>query len=183
MDGVIKTERLCVRKFVEADAQFITGLLNQASFIRFIGDKKVRTRDDARKYLNDGPMESYRRYGYGLCCVELKDTKAAIGMCGVLKRDSLPDPDLGFAFLPEYWGKGYAFEAAVAVLDHARDVLKLPRVLAITTPDNDASIKLLERLGFQFQRVMKLSSDADEVKLFSLMLNAGRYQQSPIVST
>jgi len=90
-------------------------------------------------------------------------------MCGVLKRESLPDPDLGFAFLPEYWGKGYAFEAASAALDQARDFFKLARILAITNPDNDASIKLLAKLGFQFERVMKLSSDSDEVKLFSLM--------------
>jgi ribosomal-protein-alanine N-acetyltransferase len=167
------TGRLLIRQFVIDDAEFIVELLNQPSFIRFIGDKKVRTADDARSYIATGPIESYQWHGFGLYLVELKDRKVPIGMCGVLKRESLPDPDLGFAFLPEYWGKGYAFEAALAALDQARDFFKLTRILAITNPDNDASIKLLAKLGFQFERVMKLSSDSDEVKLFSLMFEPG----------
>ena len=165
----LNTERLLVRGFDTNDAEFILELLNQPSFIQFIGDKGVRSVDDARNYIATGPIESYRRHGFGLYLVELKDRKVPIGMCGVLKRESLPDPDLGFAFLPEYWGKGYAFEAASAALDQARDFFKLARILAITNPDNDASIKLLATLGFQFERVMKLSTDSDEVKLFSLM--------------
>ena len=165
----LNTERLLVRGFDTNDAEFILELLNQPSFIQFIGDKGVRSVDDARNYITTGPIESYQRHGFGLYLVELKDRKVTIGMCGVLKRESLPDPDLGFAFLPEYWGKGYAFEAASAALDQARDFFKLARILAITNPDNDASIKLLAKLGFQFERVMKLSSDSDEVKLFSLM--------------
>jgi len=163
------TARLTLREFVDADAPFILTLLNQPSFLRFIGDKKVRTVDDARRYITTGPIASYQRHGFGLYLVELKDGKVPIGMCGVLERESLPDPDLGFAFLPEYWGQGYAFEAASAVLKEARDTFKLTRILAITNPDNDASIKLLAKLGFQLERVMKLSSDSDEVKLFSLM--------------
>ena len=165
----LNTERLLVREFDTNDAEFILELLNQPSFIQFIGDKGVRSVDDARNYITTGPIESYQRHGFGLYLVELKDRKVPIGMCGVLKRESLPDPDLGFAFLPEYWGKGYAFEAASAALDQARDFFKLARILAITNPDNDASIKLLVKLGFKFERVMKLSSDSDEVKLFSLM--------------
>jgi len=165
----LNTERLLVREFDTNDAEFILELLNQPSFIQFIGDKGVRSVDDARNYITTGPIESYQRHGFGLYLVELKDRKVPIGMCGVLKRESLPDPDLGFAFLPEYWGKGYAFEAASAALDQARDFFKLARILAITNPDNDASIKLLATLGFQFERVMKLSTDSDEVKLFSLM--------------
>jgi ribosomal-protein-alanine N-acetyltransferase len=167
------TARLTLREFVDADAPFILTLLNQPSFLRFIGDKKVRTVDDARRYITTGPIASYQRHGFGLYLVELKDGKVPIGMCGVLKRESLPDPDLGFAFLPEYWGQGYAFEAASAVLKEARDTFKLTRILAITNPDNDASIKLLAKLGFQLERVMKLSSDSDEVKLFSLMFEPG----------
>ena len=163
------TGRLLIRQFVIDDAEFIVELLNEPSFIRFIGDKKVRTVDDARSYITTGPVESYKQNGFGLYLVQLKSTNKSIGMCGVLKRESLPDPDLGFAFLPEYWGKGYAFEAASTALDQARDVFRLSRILAITNPDNDASIKLLAKLGFQFEHVMKLSSDSDEVKLFSLM--------------
>jgi len=169
MDIELTTERLLIRQFVVADAEFILELLNQPSFHRFIGDKGVRSVDHARNYIATGPIESYQRHGFGLYSVELKDRKVPIGMCGVLKRESLPDPDLGFAFLPQYWGKGYAFEAASAVLKEARDTFKLTRILAITNPDNDASIKLLAKLGFRFERVMRLSSDSDEVKLFSLM--------------
>jgi [ribosomal protein S5]-alanine N-acetyltransferase len=164
----LTTARLTLREFVDADAPFIITLLNQPSFLRFIGDKKVRTADDARNYITTGPVDSYKRNGFGLYLVQLKSTSKAIGMCGLLKRDTLDAVDLGFAFLPEYWGKGYAFEAASAVLKEARDTFKLTRLLAITSLDNDASIKLLARLGFQFERVMKLASDSDEVKLFSL---------------
>ncbi|HSE31461.1 MAG TPA: GNAT family N-acetyltransferase [Pyrinomonadaceae bacterium] len=167
----LETERLALREFVTDDAEFILELLNQPSFIQFIGDKGVRSVADAKKYIVTGPIESYQRHGFGLYLVELKDSKAPIGMCGLLKRESLPFVDLGFAFLPEYWGKGYAFEAASAVLDHAREVLTLKRILAITNPDNDASINLLARLGFQFQRMMTMSGDSDEVKLFSVGLD------------
>ena len=163
----LETDRLTVRRFVADDAGFILELLNQPSFIQFIGDKGVRSVDDAKNYIATGPVASYQQHGFGLYLVALKN-KTPIGMCGVLKRESLPDPDLGFAFLPDHWGKGYAFEAASAVLDQARDVFRLTRILAITSLDNDASIKLLEKLGFQFERTMKLSSDADEVRLFSL---------------
>ena len=167
----LETERLALREFVTDDAEFILELLNQPSFIQFIGDKGVRSVADAKKYIVTGPIESYQRHGFGLYLVELKDSKAPIGMCGLLKRESLPFVDLGFAFLPEYWGKGYAFEAASAVLDLAREVLTLKRILAITNPDNDASINLLARLGFQFQRLMTMSGDSDEVKLFSVGLD------------
>ena len=166
----IETQRLRIRRFVESDAEFILCLLNQPSFLRFIGDKKVRTIEDARKYIQTGPRENYKRYGFGQYLVQLKDTNKPIGMCGLVKRDSLEDPDLGFAFLPEAWGKGYAFEAASAVLKHTRDALSLSRILAITNPDNDASIKLLGRLGFQFECLKRLSTDAAQVKLFSLNL-------------
>lgn len=163
----LKTERLDLKKFTKDDAPFIVNLLNQPSFLRFIGDKGVRTLDDARKYLTSGPIDSYQRNGFGLYLVELKESKKPIGMCGLVKRDSLPHVDLGFAFLPEFWGKGYAAEAAAVVLASAREALKLGTVLAITDPDNEPSIKLLEKLGFQFNHLMKLSPDASEVKLFS----------------
>lgn len=170
MDMELITARLTLREFVNADASFIVTLLNQPSFLRFIGDKKVRTIEDAHNYIQTGPLNNYKRHGFGQLLVQLKDSNTPIGMCGLLKRDTLEHPDLGFAFLPEAWGKGYAFEAASAVLEHARDVLKLYRILAITNPDNEASIELLNRLGFEFESLKRLSSDADEVNLFSLHL-------------
>jgi len=164
----LRTHRLILRQFTLADAAFILNLVNDPAFLRFIGDKRVRNIDDARNYITNGPIESYRRNGFGLYLVELKSSKSPIGMCGILKRDSLEHVDLGFAFIPAYRREGYAFESAAAVLLHAKDVLKLECILAITDPENHASIKLLEKLGFQFERVIRLSDDASEVKLFVL---------------
>jgi RimJ/RimL family protein N-acetyltransferase len=112
-------------------------------------------------------VKSYNAHGFGLYLVELKRKATAIGICGVLKRETLPDPDIGFAFLPAYWNQGYACEAAAAVMDHARDVLEIENVLAITAPDNEASARLLNKIGFKFDRLMKLTEEAEEIKLFS----------------
>jgi len=149
------------------DAPFILTLLNEPSFLRFIGDKKVRTVEDAEQYIQTGPAASYERHGFGLCLVELKDAHTPIGICGLLKRDELPDPDIGFAFLPDFWNKGYAFESAAAVMNDARERLNLSRILAITNQDNESSIKLLQKLGLHVERVIKMSNDAAELFLLS----------------
>ena len=151
---VLETERLLLRPFTNDDAPFILTLLNEPSFLQYIGDKKVRTVEDAKQYLANGPIASYERNGFGLLCVELKDSQTSIGMCGLLKRDELPDPDIGFAFLPDFWNKGFAYEAAAAVMKDAREQLNLDRILAIVNPDNYASMKLLERLGLRFERML-----------------------------
>jgi RimJ/RimL family protein N-acetyltransferase len=164
----LQTERLIIRQLTDDDAPFILTLLNEPSFLRYIGDKNVRNLDDARQYIRTGPAASYERHGFGLGLVQLKDSQTPIGMCGLLKRDELPDPDIGFAFLPDFWGKGFAFEAAAAVLHDARERLKLTRILAIVNPDNDASIKLLQKLGLKLERTMQLAAGRDEVKLFAL---------------
>jgi RimJ/RimL family protein N-acetyltransferase len=164
---VLETERLILRHFNADDAEFVLKLLNEPSFLRYIGDKKVRNLDDARQYIITGPVASYERHGFGLNVIELKHSRAPIGMCGLLKRDELPEPDIGFAFLPDFWSKGFAFEAATAVLQDARERLRLDRILAIVNPDNEASLKLLERLGFKFERTVRLAADRDEVRLFA----------------
>ena len=163
----LETERLLLRRFVAGDAQFILTLLNEPSFLRHIGDKQVRTLEDAEQYILNGPVASYERNGFGLCLVELRESHTPIGMCGLLKRAELPEPDIGFALLPGSWNQGFAFEAASAVLKDARERLKLRRILAITSLDNDSSIKLLQRLGFRFERVVKLSDDGESLRLFS----------------
>jgi len=165
---VLDTERLLLRPITVDDAEFILILLNEPSFLRYIGDKQVRNIEDARQYILNGPIASYERHGLGLLLVELRDSHTRIGMCGLLKRDELPEPDIGFTLMPDFWNKGFAFEAAQAVLQDARDRLKLQRILAITSLDNDASIKLLERLGFKFERVTRLAPDREEIKLFVL---------------
>jgi RimJ/RimL family protein N-acetyltransferase len=164
---VLETERLILRRLEIGDAEFILGLLNDPSFLRFIGDKGVRTLDDARRYISDGPIASYERFGFGLYLTERKDDGAPIGICGLLKRESLADVDVGFAFLPRFWSKGYAFEAASAVMAHGRNVLGLGRIVAITSPDNEASIRLLEKLGMRFESMVRLSEDSSEIRLFA----------------
>ena len=163
---LLETQRLTLRELSTDDARFILRLLNEPSFLRFIGDKRVRTLEDARQYILNGPIESYARNGFGLYLVQLKTTHTSLGMCGLLKRESLTDVDIGFAFLPEFWNQGFAFEAAQAVMLYARDVLKLPRIVAITNKDNDASGKLLEKLGMRFDRMINLTGDESEIKLY-----------------
>ncbi|WP_108446684.1 GNAT family N-acetyltransferase [Halomonas denitrificans] len=145
---VIDTERLTIRHFEHRDADFIVRLLNDPSFIRHIADKGVRTREEAVRYLEHGPMASYRAHGFGLNLVQLKGEGTPIGMCGLVKRDELAGPDLGYAFLPAFCGRGYAFEAAAAVLDQGMAAHALEAVLAVTLPDNSRSHRLLNRLGF-----------------------------------
>ena len=163
---VLETERLILRRLSDDDAAFIVELLNEPSFIQYIGDKGVRTLDDARRYIQNGPAKSYEENGFGLNKVELKSNGASIGISGLVKRDTLPDADIGFAFLPEYWNQGYALESARAVMKHAHDVLGIERVVAITSPDNDASAKLLEKIGLKFKRMISLSEGSAEVRLF-----------------
>lgn len=164
---VVETERLTLRRLEDGDAEFILALLNDPSFLRFIGDKKVRTRDDARQYIANGPIASYERFGFGLYLTALRDGGVPIGICGLLKRDSLNDVDVGFAFLPPFRSKGYAFEAASAVMAYGRSVLGLRRIVAITSPDNEASIRLLEKLGMKFESMVRLSDESPEVRLFA----------------
>jgi len=163
---VLQTPRLTLRHFSSNDAEFVLKLLNEPSFLRFIGDKGVRNLDDARQYIATGPVSSYERNGFGLYLVELPEQERAIGMCGLIKRDGLPDPDIGFAFVPEYWSRGYAVEAAAAVMKYARDTLQLNRILAITSLDNEASGRLLAKIGFRQERTIKLSAAGEELKLF-----------------
>ena len=163
---MLETERLKLRELSPDDAEFILLLLNEPSFLRFIGDRGVRNLDDARQYILNGPVASYQKNGFGLYLVQLKPNDTPIGMCGLLKRETLPDVDIGFAFLPEFWNKGYALESATVVMSYGKDVLKLPRIVAITNKDNVASAKLLEKLGLVFDRLINLPGDKDEIKLF-----------------
>ena len=164
---VLDTDRLILRRFVVEDAEFILGLLNEPSFLQFIGDRGVRTVDEAREYIRNGPIASYERHGFGLMVTELKDDGTPIGMCGLLKRESLDDPDIGFAFLPDFWGKGYAYEAASAVMDYAKAVLSLSRIVAITVEGNFGSIHILEKLGMHFERLTQLDEDDTELRLYA----------------
>lgn len=165
--SILQTERLNLRRMSLDDAEFILELLNDPSFLRFIGDKGVRTTEDARRYILTGPLDSYERHGFGLWLVELKGSETPIGICGLLKRDTLDDVDIGFAFLPQYRSKGYALESAAAVMDYGRKVLGLRRVVAITNEDNAGSIRVLEKIGMSFDRMIRLSDDGPEIRLLA----------------
>jgi [ribosomal protein S5]-alanine N-acetyltransferase len=162
---VMRTERLALRQLELSDAAFILELLNDAAFLRFIGDKGVRTLADAREYIQNGPIDSYGRHGFGLYATCLRDG-TPIGICGLVKRDGLADVDVGFAFLSRYRSQGYAVESASAVLAHARRVLRLQRIVAITSPENADSIAVLERIGLKFERMIRLAERSPELKLF-----------------
>ncbi|HEY2151832.1 MAG TPA: GNAT family N-acetyltransferase [Vicinamibacterales bacterium] len=164
---VIETERLILRRLCADDAPFILGLLNEPSFLEFIGDKGVRTLDAARDYIA-GQVRSYERFGFGLYLTVRRIDDAAIGICGLVKRDALSDVDLGFAFRPPFWSRGYAFESAEAMLQHATGPLGLAQVVAIADPGNVSSIRLLEKLGFRSRGPVRLVPDGPELTLFSL---------------
>jgi ribosomal-protein-alanine N-acetyltransferase len=164
--NVLETERLGLRQLTLSDDGFILELLNEAGFLRFIGDKGVRTLEAARDYLLEGPIDSYGRHGFGLYAVCLHDG-TPIGICGLVKRDGLADVDVGFAFLSRHCSKGYAVESAEAVLAHARQVLRLQRIVAITTPENLGSIAVLEKIGLKFERMIRLAEPGPELKLFA----------------
>jgi len=164
---VLETERLLLRQFSTEDAEFILELLNEPSFIRNIGDRGVRTIEGANSYILNGPVASYAKNDFGLYLVKLKETNESIGMCGLIQRDALEDVDIGYAFLPRFWSKGYAVESALAVKEYARNVIGLNHIVAITDPENEGSIRVLEKIGFQFEKMVKLSEDDIELKLFA----------------
>jgi RimJ/RimL family protein N-acetyltransferase len=165
--NVAETERLRVRWLNAGDSAFILELVNEPSWIQFIGDKGVKTPEDAVRYIENGPVAMYKRMGFGLYTVALRDIGEPIGMCGLIKREGLKDVDLGFAFLPRFWRKGYASESASAVMRYGRKVLGLGRIVAILSPDNHRSSKLLEKLGFCCEGTVKLRPDDEELKLYA----------------
>jgi RimJ/RimL family protein N-acetyltransferase len=164
----METERLILRPLVLADAPFILRLLNEPSFIANINDKGVRTLDQARAYLQAGPMASFREHGHGLAAVVLKATGLAIGISGLIRRAGFQDIDLGYAFLPEHTGRGYALEAARAWLEYAFQVLGRHRVIALVSPGNEHSIHLLERCGFRCEGDAAMPEDGAQVRLYGL---------------
>ncbi len=162
---VVETERLLLSRLTAEDAPFILELLTQPSFLQYIGDRGVRDLDTARGYI-ENVSASYARFSFGLYRVTLKATGEPVGMCGLLKRDSLDDVDIGYAILERFWRHGYAYEAAAAMIDYGLNQLRLPRIVAITDPSNTASIRLLEKLGLRFDRMVHLPGHEGESRLF-----------------
>ena len=169
----LETSRLNLRWLTLDDAAFILELVNDPGWIRFIGDKSVTNLDAARSYLETGPVAMYREHGFGLNRVALKADDTAIGICGILQRATLAEPDLGFAFLPKFRRRGYAHEAAQAILGHTSRVMRLSRVAAILSPQNTASAGLVEKLGFSFERNYQAQPDAAMLDLYTIDLANG----------
>jgi len=165
---MIETERLYLRPLTEDDAPFYLQLVNEPSFIENIGDKGVRTLEDARNAIITGPMAMQRALGYSLMLVLQKSDDLPVGMCGLIKRDILPDTDIGYAYMPAYWGRGYAYEAAAAVVDFARDKMGLKRLLGIVAPHNVASNQLLKKLGLSFVALKFLKDESTGTNLYCL---------------
>ncbi|MFK8021668.1 MAG: GNAT family N-acetyltransferase [Pseudomonadales bacterium] len=165
-DTLFSTERLSLRKLATTDAEFIVRLVNEPSWLDNIGDKKVSTIEDAEEYLLSGPMTMYETFGFGLYCVELRDSKLPIGMCGLIKRDGLNNVDIGFALLPEFCGVGYALEAAQATMHYGHKQLGIETLDAITLPTNSSSIRLLQKIGFVFQKAIFMPGDPEQLSLY-----------------
>ena len=166
----LETERLILRHLSTDDAEFMLELLNDPSYIHNIGDRKVRTLAGTKVFITKGPIASYTNNGFGLLLVVLKETGESIGICGLIKREGLDDVDIGYAYLPKFWSKGYAVESALAVKQFARDVIRLKRIVAIADPENLGSIRVLEKISMKFEKMVRLSEDDIELKLFSVDL-------------
>jgi RimJ/RimL family protein N-acetyltransferase len=165
---LIETERLLIRRLGSGDEAFLLELLNEPSFLANIGDRKVRTLEDASEYIRKGPAASYAAHGFGLFLVELREPSVSIGICGLLKRDFLEDVDIGFAFLERYWGHGYALEAARAVMESGWKTFGLRRIVAITALHNEASARLLGKLGMRFEELIRPPDARADTKLFGI---------------
>lgn len=163
---MIETDRLRLVKFTVDDAAFMLELLNTPSWIQYIGNRNVRTIQEAEQYIINGALKSYSQHGFGPYVIKLNTNGLSIGLCGLFKRDLLNDPDIGFAILPDFAGNRYGFEAASAVMTYARTVLGLTRIVGITLPSNQNSIRLLEKLGLRFEESIRFSPEGEETLLF-----------------
>ena len=164
---VLETPRLILRRFSLEDAAFILELVNDPAWLEHIGDRKVRTLEDARVYLRKGALAMYERVGFGLYAVTLRTSGESIGTCGLVKRDTLEDVDIGFAFLPQHRGQGFALESAAAVLEYGKTVVGLKRIVAIVSAANHRSIRILEKIGLNFERMVRLPGEEEEIPMYA----------------
>lgn len=165
---MLETERLVLREFNLEDADFIFELLTTDAWLKNIGDKNIHSLEDAENYIKTGPLDSYRKHGYGAWLVALKGCNTPIGICGYFKRDYLDSADIGYALLPDHWGKGYAYEAAMACKTLARNKFGMNTIYGICSPSNQASIKLLEKVGLEF--VEHREEDGETLAVYKLDL-------------
>lgn len=169
-DWQLETERLYLRRVTLDGADLLLAVWNDPAFIRNVGDRGVRTIEEAQEAMKGGALKLYADHGYGPYAMVLKSDGSRIGICGLFKRDNLDYPDIGFGVLPEFCGKGYAGEASFAVMAHARDDLGIEELTAIVSPDNAPSIGLIEKLGLAFVRMITMPGEDKEICLYSRSL-------------
>ena len=170
--GTLETERLQLRWLTLEDADLMLEIWNDPAFMRHVGDRGIRTIDEARAAMAEGALQLYEKYGYGPYRMAVRDDDTAIGICGLFRRDNLDEPDIGYAVLPEYCGKGYGYEASCAVMDYAQSHLALERLIAIISPGNEASIGLIRKLGLRFERMHRMHEEDDEVCIYGVQLSS-----------
>ena len=169
--ATFNTDRLSLRAVTLDDADLMLAVWNDPEFVKHVGDRGIRTIEDAQEAMREGALLLFEQYGYGPYRVALRECDTAIGICGLFRRDTLDEPDIGYAVLPDYCGKGYAYEASRAIIEYARSDLELTRLIAIISPGNDASIGLIRKLGLEFERMHKMPDDDDEVCIYGMRLN------------
>jgi RimJ/RimL family protein N-acetyltransferase len=167
---ILQTQRLILRKLTLDDAQFIIELTNSVGWLRFIGDRNTKTIETAQAYIERTALKNYELYGSGLYLVKLRDNQTPIGICGIMHRQNLPNPDIAFAFLAHYEGFGYAFEIASSVVDYARNVLKINALSAIVVPENTRSVNLIEKLNMSFVKKFRFEGDSEDMFLYEINL-------------
>ena len=165
---ILETERLVLRQLTEADAAFFMKLANTPSWLKYIGDRNIKSIEASKKYLRDGSIKSYKERGFGFYMVELQENNDLLGVCGLIKRDTLEDVDIGFAFMPEAEGKGFGYESAYSVLNYAKNKLKINRIIAITVPENERSIGLIKKIGLTYEKMVKLEDDGEDLMQFGI---------------
>lgn len=168
---VLQTERLTLRPLDKGDAAFMLALLNDPEWLRLIGDRQVRTLDDAAHYIEDTIISSYQQHGFGFYGIAVNPSGELAGICGLVKRDWLDHIDLGYALLPAWRGQGIAREAALAMFHYARDTMQLPRLLATTRSYNQGSQKVLEYIGMQYERDIPHPDGSRMLMLYSWQAN------------
>ena len=169
--GIAETPRLLLRRITLDDADLMLAIWNDPAFVQHVGDRGIRTIEQAQQALGDGALMLYETYGYGPYCMVRKDDAQRIGICGLFRRENLLHPDIGFAVLPKFCGAGFALEAARAVVQHAREDLGIKTLAAIVSPANEASVSLIEKLGLIFQRGITMPGEQEEISLYSMNLN------------
>ncbi|OUR93963.1 GNAT family N-acetyltransferase [Flavobacteriales bacterium 34_180_T64] len=166
--AIAETERLLISKFTLADAPFFLELVNTPNWIKYIGERNINTIAQAEDAIKKGHLKSYKTHGFGFYTLQLKsENNKTIGTCGLIKRETLEYADIGFAMLPNYEGKGFGYESSMAILKLANELFKLKKVLAITSPTNQNSIRLIEKIGLSYEKRVKPFEDDEELLLFA----------------